>query len=102
MPGEWHGVAGSVMPVWHDVHRTRGAAFLADEAARDRRPGQVLGQGGDGEAVSAAGAAPLSPAASVQSPAQILVPLTVPTSLQPIGVCGLDCACDLAAFDGGL
>ena len=44
MPGEWHGTADSVMPVRHDVHRTRGAAFLADEAPADRRPGQILGQ----------------------------------------------------------
>jgi hypothetical protein len=45
MPGEWHGAADSVMPVWHDVHRTRGAAFVADETPTDRRPGQVQGQG---------------------------------------------------------
>ena len=43
MPGEWHGVAGSVMPVWHDVHRTRGAAFhLAAQGAR-----QFLQEGWD-------------------------------------------------------
>jgi hypothetical protein len=45
MPGEWHGAADSVMPVWHDVHRTLDAAFLADETSADRRPGQFLGQG---------------------------------------------------------
>src|SRR5712671_5553923 len=45
MPGEWHGAADSVMPVWHDLHRTCGAAFLADEAPTDRRPRQILGQG---------------------------------------------------------
>ena len=45
MPGEWHGSGSPVMPVWHDVHRTCGAAFLADEAPADRRPGQILGQG---------------------------------------------------------
>jgi hypothetical protein len=45
MPGEWHGASDSVMPVWHDVHRTFDAAFLADEATADRRPGQGLGQG---------------------------------------------------------
>ena len=33
------------MPVWHDVHRTRGTAFLANEAAGDCRPRQILGQG---------------------------------------------------------
>jgi hypothetical protein len=42
VPGEWHGVAGSVMPVWYDVHRTCDATFLADEAAGDRRPRQVF------------------------------------------------------------
>jgi hypothetical protein len=42
-------------------------------------------------AASDAGAAPLSPAASMQSPAQILVPLTVPTSLQPLWDCGFGC-----------
>src|SRR5438309_1873602 len=29
---------------WYDVHRTCYATFLADEAAGDRRPRQVLGQ----------------------------------------------------------
>ena len=42
MLGEWHSSASSVMPVWHDVHRTRRATFLAHEAAADL---QVLGQG---------------------------------------------------------
>jgi hypothetical protein len=45
MPGEWHGVTGSVMPVRHDVHRTCDAAFLAEEVPTDRRPRQILGQG---------------------------------------------------------
>ena len=45
MPCKWHGAAGSVIPVWHDVHRTRGAAFVADETPTDRRLGQVQGQG---------------------------------------------------------
>jgi hypothetical protein len=45
MPGQWHGAADSVMPVRHDVHRTFDAAFLAEEATADRRPGQFLGQG---------------------------------------------------------
>jgi hypothetical protein len=35
---------------------------------------------------SSAGVVLLSSEAPAQSPAQILVPLTVPTSLQPIGV----------------
>jgi hypothetical protein len=43
--GEWHGPADSVMPVWHDVHRTGDAALLADETPTDHRPGLVLGQG---------------------------------------------------------
>jgi len=38
-------MTGSVMPVWHDVHRTFDATFLADKAAADRRPRQILGQG---------------------------------------------------------
>ena len=63
--------------------------------------GLSAGSGGDSGAPSAAGTAPLSPAASAQSPAQILVPLTVPTSLQPISVCDFCCGFDLAAFGGG-
>jgi len=43
--GEWHGPADSVVPVWHDVHRTGDAALLADEAPTDHRPRLVLGQG---------------------------------------------------------
>ena len=43
--GEWHGGAGPVMPVWHDIHRTGGSTLLAAEAPTDRRPGQVLRQG---------------------------------------------------------
>jgi hypothetical protein len=45
MLGEWHGGASSVMPIWHDVHRSCGTAFLADETPADRRPGQILGEG---------------------------------------------------------
>ena len=45
MPGEWHAHVLHVMPVRHDVHRTRSAAFLADKVVADRRPGQVLRQG---------------------------------------------------------
>jgi hypothetical protein len=44
MLGEWHGGANPVMPVRHDVHRSCGAAFLADETPADRRPGQILGE----------------------------------------------------------
>ena len=43
---------------------------------------------GGGDESSSAGVVPLSSDAPTQSPAQILVPLTVPTSLQPIGVLG--------------
>src|SRR6267143_1941702 len=39
---------------------------------------------GGGDETSSAGVAPLSSDASTQLPAQILVPLTVPTSLQPM------------------
>jgi hypothetical protein len=45
MLGEWHGLTRSVMPVWHDVHRTGRSALLADEAPADDRPGLILGQG---------------------------------------------------------
>jgi hypothetical protein len=38
-------MASSVMPVWHDVHRTRGATFFADKALADLRPGATLRQG---------------------------------------------------------
>jgi hypothetical protein len=38
-------VARSVMPVAGDVHGTGRAAFPANEAAADFRPGQVLRQG---------------------------------------------------------
>ena len=55
------------------------------------------GEAGDGGGVSAvAGAAPM------QSPAQSLVPLTVPTNLHPIGACGLICAGRLADFGGAV
>src|SRR5712671_5918369 len=40
---------------------------------------------------SGAGVVPRSSDADAQSPAQSLVPLTVPTSLQPIGARGLTC-----------
>jgi hypothetical protein len=43
---------------------------------------------GGGDETSSAGVAPRSSDAPTQSPAQILVPLTVPTSLQPIGALG--------------
>ncbi|MCK1409409.1 transposase [Bradyrhizobium sp. 76] len=49
--------------------------------------GRDCAAAGAGRLVSAAGA-PLSSAASVQSPAHSLIPLTVPTSLQPIGAFG--------------
>jgi hypothetical protein len=47
-----------------------------------------VGAAGGGDAGSSAGVAPLSSDAPTQSPAQILVPLTVPTSLHPTGVLG--------------
>ena len=63
---------------------------------RKRAPARLLGfyycfsEGATagGDEGSSAGVAPLSSDAPTQSPAQILVPLTVPTSLQPIGVLG--------------
>jgi hypothetical protein len=47
-----------------------------------------VGAGGSGSGV---GVAPRSSGAAAQSPAQILVPLTDPTSLQAIGADGLTC-----------
>ena len=46
---------------------------------------------GVGAAGSAEGVAPRSSGAVTQSPDQILVPLTVPTSLQPVGAEGFAC-----------
>jgi hypothetical protein len=46
---------------------------------------------GDGAPGSAEGVAPRSSGAAAQSPAQILVPLTDPNSLQAIGADGLTC-----------
>jgi hypothetical protein len=54
-----------------------------------------------GEGASSAGAEPLSSDAAVQSPAQILVPLTVPTSLQPVGSFGFAWCTDLLPTLGG-
>jgi hypothetical protein len=45
--------------------------------------GMLVAGGGAGCGASAAGSG------AMQSPAQIFVPLTVPTNLQPIGACGL-------------
>src|ERR1700738_4029707 len=56
--------------------------------------------GGDGSAGSAEGVAPRSSGAATQSPAQSLVPLTVPTSLQPIAAGGFTCACGLPPIFG--
>jgi hypothetical protein len=49
------------------------------------------GGGGDGASGSSVGAAPRSSGGAKQSPAQSLVPLTVPTSLQAIGAIGFAC-----------
>ena len=46
---------------------------------------------GAGASGSGVGVAPRSSGAATQSPAQILVPLTDPNSLQPIGADGLTC-----------
>jgi hypothetical protein len=46
---------------------------------------------GAGASGSDVGVAPRSSGAATQSPAQILVPLTDPNSLQPIGADGLTC-----------
>jgi hypothetical protein len=57
-------------------------------------PGGLAPLGGAGGGVSAG-------VAATHSPAQILVALTVPTSLQPIGACGFACAGGLLATLGG-
>ena len=57
--------------------------------------------GASGAGGSAAGVVPLSSDGAAQSPAQILVPFTVPTNLQPIGACGLTWAAGLLATLGG-
>src|SRR3979490_870632 len=60
-----------------------------------KRPNYSLGAGGfaSGAGAGAAGSAvvPRSSDGAAQSPAQSLVPLTVPTSLQPIGATGFAC-----------
>src|SRR6266481_4426090 len=65
----------------------RGGAGLST-----KRPNYSLGAGGfaSGAGAGAAGSAvvPRSSDGAAQSPAQSLVPLTVPTSLQPIGADG--------------
>ena len=72
--------------------RERPTALFVGELSVSRTycfcPGGIAApacSGSDGELTSAAGAGPLSAAASVQSPAQSLVPLTVPTNLQAMG-----------------
>ena len=68
----------------------RGGAGLST-----KRPNYSLGAGGfaSGAGAGAAGSAavPRSSDGAAQSPAQSLVPLTVPTSLQPIGADGFTC-----------
>jgi hypothetical protein len=63
----------------------------------------VAGAGGDGGGATSTvgGAAPLNSDASTQLPAQSLVPLSVPTSLQPIGACGLTRVSGLLPTFGG-
>ena len=52
---------------------------------------------------SAVGAGPRSSGAAAQSPAQIFVPLTIPTSLQPVGASGFVCFSGLPpAFDAAV
>jgi hypothetical protein len=55
---------------------------------------------GAGASGSGVGVAPRSSGAAAQSPAQSLVPLTVPTSLQPIAARGFTCACGLPPILG--
>jgi hypothetical protein len=68
------------------------------KAAREGLAAYCFSAGGFASGVgggSAVGAVPRSPDAAAQSPAQSLVPLTVPTSLQPIGATGFACFCGL-------
>jgi hypothetical protein len=58
----------------------------ADEADHCFSSGALTPLGG--AAVDGGGRASGAAAAAAQSPAHILVPLTVPTNLQPIGACG--------------
>ena len=73
----------------------------ARKAARERLTTYCFSAGGFASGVGAGasgsgvGVAPRSSGAATQSPAQILVPLTVPTSLQPIGATGFACFCGL-------
>src|SRR5258708_3081242 len=79
------------------THRRRHGA--AARALSTQRPNYSLGAGGfaSGAGAGATGSAvvPRSSDGAAQSPAQSLVPLTVPTSLQPIGADGFCCSVKL-------
>jgi hypothetical protein len=76
-----------------------GSQYAAHASINLRRLAPESGAGGAGGAVSV-GALPRSSGAAAQSPAQSLVPFTVPTSLQPIGATGFTCFCGLAVIVG--
>ena len=89
------------VPIVHPAKVTGGCgigptASLAKAARRGLArycftAGGFASGAGAGAAVSGERVVPRSSDASAQSPAQSLVPLTVPTSLQPIGTCGFIC-----------
>src|ERR1700730_9898645 len=85
----------SGVSIWNILNRPSDS--LASEvqfSARESREGSAaycFSAGGFASGVGggpAVGAVPRSPDAAAQSPAHSLVPLTVPTSLQPIGSFG--------------
>jgi hypothetical protein len=78
----------------------------ARKAARERLTTYCFSAGGFASGVGAGasgsgvGVAPRSSGAATQSPAQILVPLTVPTSLQPVCARGFTCPSGLPPILG--
>ena len=81
------------------IARIASGTRRASAGLSTKRPNYSLGAGGfaSGAGAGATGSAgvPRSSDGAAQSPAQSLVPLTVPTSLQPIGVDGFACFPDL-------
>src|SRR5712671_3899600 len=86
------------------THRRRHGA--AARGLSTQRPNYSLGAGGfaSGAGAGATGSAvvPRSSDGAAQSPAQSLVPLTVPTSLQPIGADGFTCFTGLLPLDAAV
>src|SRR6476620_4182806 len=74
----------------NEIHTARNGSQLF-EAPYCLATGGLLWGAGAGATGSGHGVVPRSSEADAQSPAQSLVPLTVPTSLLPIGGDGLTC-----------